>query len=59
MTEDVFLLYREISDQHGTDEVVGAYSSQEKAMAAQGTIRDRRSFIRKVPLDPDQVKNAR
>lgn len=29
----VFLLYREVSDQYGTDEVVGVFTSREKAEA--------------------------
>lgn len=46
-----FLVYREISDQYGTSEVVGVYSSRLKAEEAAELITTRRTFIRSFKVD--------
>lgn len=47
----LYLLYREISDQMGTDELVGVYSSVTLAEQWAASIRDRRTFIKPMLLD--------
>jgi hypothetical protein len=47
----LYLLYREISDQYGTDELVGVYSNVTNAEQWAATIRDRRTFIKPMLLD--------
>lgn len=50
----VWVLHREISDQMGTEEVVGVYSTEEKARAGDAQCPRRRTFIKPMELDPDQ-----
>ena len=47
----VYLLYREVSDQMGTSEVVGVYSDQSRAEMEGEAIKDRRTFIKPMALD--------
>ena len=47
----VYLLYREISDQMGTSEVVGVYSDSSRAEMEGAAIKDRRTFIKPMALD--------
>ena len=47
----VYLLYREISDQMGTSEVIGVYSSSDQAHMQGEMIKDRRTFIKPMMLD--------
>ena len=50
----LYVLFREVSDQYGTDEVVGVYSSSVLAAEmADVMIRDRRTFIKPVILDAE------
>lgn len=48
---DTFVIYREVSDQYGTDEVIGVCSSLERAIAFEKTIRNRRTFTRRFEID--------
>ena len=47
----VFLLFEEVSDQYGTSEIAGVFTSEANAKAAQDRIRDRRSWVSPWPLD--------
>jgi hypothetical protein len=53
---NVFLLYREISDQYGTTEVVGVYSSLELAQSAGAKERRGRTFVKSMELDAAPAK---
>lgn len=49
---NVFILYRQISDQYGTDEVYGVYSSREAAdVADRVECRTDRTYVKEVQLD--------
>jgi hypothetical protein len=48
----IFLLYGETSDQMGTNEVIGAYTTEEAAQKAMAQVRYVRSFIQ--PWEADQ-----
>jgi hypothetical protein len=47
----VFCVFIEKSDQTGTSELVGVYSSKRLSDEAQGRIRTRRSFVKEIVLD--------
>lgn len=47
----IYLLYQEVSDQYGTSEVVGAYTTKAALRAADATITTRRTFAKEVELD--------
>lgn len=55
---EVFLLYKEVSDQMGTSEVVGVYSSNSLAEYWGDSIRDRRTFITPITIDSPPRKKA-
>ena len=47
--ETVYVLYEEVSDQYGTSEVVGVYSSEKEAEDSSSTTK--RNYIRVFTLD--------
>ncbi len=47
----VYLLYRETSDQRGTDEVVGVFTSEDRAVAESKLIRESRTRVTSWILD--------
>lgn len=49
--DKVYLVFREVSDQLGTDKVAAACSTPEKAIEAQGQIRRHRSYIKEMVVD--------
>lgn len=53
----VYVLFREASDQHGANEIVGVFSSSAAASIAQQIFRNRRTFVKPFLLDPAQFKS--
>lgn len=52
---DVYLLFMEISDQYGTDKVIGVYESVE--LAKENEPMDKRSFVKKFVLNAKPDRN--
>ena len=46
----VWLLFREVSDQYCTDELVGVFVNEVDARSAENSIKDRRSWIKAAPV---------
>lgn len=51
MVITLFVLFREISDQYGTTEVVGIFSTPERAQHAESMIKNRRTIIKPMSVD--------
>ena len=49
----VYLLNMETSDQYGTSEAVGVYSTRQLAKEASDKITDHRTFIKEMMLDAE------
>lgn len=49
-TGKVWLLFREVSDQYGTEELVGVFLDARSAELAEGTITNRRTFVKTAPV---------
>jgi hypothetical protein len=47
----LYALYVEVSDKYGTAEFAGVFSTRTLATEAEASIRDRRTFIREIPLN--------
>lgn len=45
----VWLLFREVSDRTGTDELAGIFLTEDDARTAEETITDRRTFVTRAP----------
>jgi hypothetical protein len=54
--DTVYLVYVEKSDQYGTSEVAGVYSSRERAEAAETIIRRRRTFVKEFNVDAAPIR---
>lgn len=52
--QTIYILVEEISDQYGTDKIIGVYSSEEKAKENES--RTKRNFIRPFVLDAKAVR---
>ena len=52
----IYLLYAETSDRLGTSDVIGAYSTLEKAREIEGLVKNRRTYIKEFNVDqiPDR-----
>ena len=55
----VYVLFQETSDQYGTSEMVGVYSTKELALLANETITTKRTYIKCVPFDQPPAKSDR
>lgn len=54
MTE-VFVLFMETSDQRGTSEPVGVYSTESLAQAADGQVKKHRTYMKRFELNATPV----
>lgn len=51
MSKMVYLVFREVSDQYGTSEVAGVFTTRLVAEAAAASISDSRTYVQEWPLD--------